>query len=70
MEGVLDRLLKIGSNFCHGDVVREGVLHWFLCLRSLSVCVCCCVGGKKHNKNYELMLKLESAHEVMISAWP
>ena len=69
MEGVLDWLLKIGSIFCHGDVVREGVLHSFLRLRWLSVCVCCCAGGKP-TSNFELMLKLESAHEVMISAWP
>ena len=33
VDGVLDQLLKNGSIFCHGDVVREGVLHSFLRLR-------------------------------------
>ena len=42
VEGVLDRLFKIRLIFCHGDVVREGVLHWFLFLRWLSVCLLLC----------------------------
>ena len=28
------------------------------------------VSDTTRGSNYELMLKLESAHEVMISAWP
>ena len=51
--------------------VRGCCIRFYACVGSPCVSVAVLAASNTtRSSNYELMLKLESAHEVMISAWP